>query len=765
MVAMSDVDARLDRYLHELGRRIGDLAGFEQEVARSIRSAGAGVGSDRPPLETLVGASIGKVDPRGRPRRLKRLAWSGAVAASITVLIGFFLWYQPSREVLASIGSGGGFEVRASGKKAWRRPAGPVDLVPGDEVRAVRERPISIKFRDGGDFLLHPGSGLLLIGGGSDTESRRYRTRLLYGGADVSVEPDSVMIVVQAGESACEVRQAQVQVRSQPDRGTIFVACQGSAVVQAGGARRPLRTGMGLYFVPGSGPAKSATPFRVDNEALAELIAGIRDRWNYYLTRETYRGRIDSIQVFLKRKRGQEKPAILGPGRAAPLIQSWVRRVVPFPGPDLREQARLFLAAHTGDDFEFVADSLAESVKIGLPDIAGRSVAALQLMGEPLKATEHRIEKAAPPRTGAGPKFARMAARAVLGQAPAHLRLEAALAVHEPLRTRALAVLAVHGLGDGTLVKRVFHLAQLSADDLYKDWQASTDFCAAVGLVLAGTEDGRAYAHDLIRDASLSVSARRRYLTGFSRALGHRTAEAQGFLLDLFPLLEEPKLERAAVMELLHLRPLVRDALVADFFEEIVDARGALAPLALTGLVLYAPQNRKAAVESRLVHLLESDPEPPLRAAAAQAFAPLGERRGFASRRVLKALESALHDAAPEARYWTARTLGILGRRSTLPVVLAAADRETDPHCLAALAHALVALPGANEDPEVTSLLVRRINENRPPFVKKELIRALGRLGTDLSRLILEDLGALGEDPEIRRAASEVLGLLRSEER
>jgi len=132
---------------------------------------------------------------------------------------------------------------------------------------------------------------------------------------------------------------------------------------------------------------------------------------------------------------------------------------------------------------------------------------------------------------------------------------------------------------------------------------------------------------------------------------------------------------------------------------------------------------------------------------------------------VLKALERALHDGEPAVRYWTARTVGILGRRSMLPVVLAAAGRENDPHCLAALAHALVALPGASEDPEVTSLLVRRINEDRPPFVKNELIHALGRLGTDLSRLILEDLGALGEDPDIRRAASEVLGLLRSEDR
>ena len=392
-------------------------------------------------------------------------------------------------------------------------------------------------------------------------------------------------------------------------------------------------------------------------------------------------------------------------------------------------------------------------------------MAALELMGEDLPAIEQRIEEVSARRLGEPRKFARMAALAAAGQGQAFDVVRAALVPHQPLRTRALAVLAVVGLADPTLLKTVYLLALGSKDDLYKDWQASTDFCAAVGLAFcsAGDHGGMHYARDLLSDPSLEVKARRRFLSGFARELHERPADFQAFLLDTFPLLPEPKLKRAVVMELLHAEPVVRDAVVADFFRDLAAARGPLAPLALTGLVRYAPARDRETVEPALLGLLEKEADPRTRAAAAQAFAPLGERRGFASRRVLHALEKALGDASEEVRYWAARALGTLGRRSSLPAIVAAVGTETDARCLTALVHALVGLPGAGELPEVTRLLIRKIGEDHPHLVQNEFIHALGRLGTDLSRLILEDMVTFAEDPEVGRAARAALDALRAE--
>ena len=306
--------------------------------------------------------------------------------------------------------------------------------------------------------------------------------------------------------------------------------------------------------------------------------------------------------------------------------------------------------------------------------------------------------------------------------------------------------------------------AQGSAEDLYQDLQASTDFCGAVGLVFAGALDGigTTYARDLVQDPSLPLKARRRYLNGFTRELRDRPEKLQAFLLETFPRLGEAKLRRAVVMELLHARPVRRDPAVADFFRELAERRGPLARLALTGLALYAPDKRKQAVEAWLLELLERDAEASARVAAAQAFAPLGERRELVSLRVVEALEKALGDREADVRFWAARTLGVLGRRSSLPVVLEAAGTETDSRCLAALAQTLVRLPGSASDPEVARFLVRRIGEDLPPHVRTAFIHALGSLGTDLGRLILEDLCTLAEDPDVRMAAGEGLAILQN---
>jgi len=250
-----------------------------------------------------------------------------------------------------------------------------------------------------------------------------------------------------------------------------------------------------------------------------------------------------------------------------------------------------------------------------------------------------------------------------------------------------------------------------------------------------------------------------------ARVLRCRPATFRQFLLDTFADLTDKRMERAVVLELLTPVPVDRNATVAAFFRILTDQGGPLAPLAMSGMVLYVPQAGKRAVETYLLERLRKDPEAWARAAAAQAFAPpvfeQERKRGFTSPRVLRALETALEDRDAEVRTWVARTLGAVGRRGSLGPLLEAFRREADSRCLVALVRALVEIPGADRQPDVPRLVLSKLDENHSHFVRNELIMALGRLGTDMAWMILEDIVNISEDPEDRRAASVALDALR----
>jgi HEAT repeat protein len=768
---VSDLDRDLDTRLEALASHLGDLPGFESRVADAVRRVERDVGADRPPLEVLVGTSLrDAVRATGVVRR-RRWIWSGAAAASLLAVVAVFWLVRSGRPVLASIGPGNsGFEVRAAGEEQWHRPPGRVRLGPGDEVRSVVNHTVTIQFKSGGNLLLHPDSRFRIDGGGGKARGRGVQAQLMYGGVDVDrAKTGQSVLVLRAGDTECQVDGARVQARRVPERGVVFTTYRGNVSLRTPDDRRLLRPGTAIFVAAGRKSRARVTSFQLDNRALTGLLADIRRRWGYYVQREARQQATGRVIVTVRLSPRARQLTDAKARSREPGSRVWVQRV-PFPGAtvkdtrdnsDIQEKARRFLAVHTEDDHRFVVDSLAESLKIGLPEIAGHAVAALTLMGEASETIEQRIEGATRTGSSHARRFARLAALAAAGQGAQGDVIRAALSPSRALRIRALAVLAVAGLRDTSLVKDVFFLAQGSASDLYQDWRASADFCGAVGLVFAGATDGigSAYARDLVLDPSLPLKARRRYLNGFARELQDRPRPLHAFFLETFPRLTEDKLRRAVVMELLHARPVHRDAAVADFFQELAERQDPLSSLALNGLVLYAPPERKPAVEAWLLELLEQDAEAATRAAAAQAFAPLGARRAFASLRVVQTLEKALGDRDPDVRYWSARTLGVVGRRTSLPVVLEAARTETDFRCLAALAQTLVRLPGSANDPEVARFLARRTGEDLPPHVGSAFVHALGSLGTDFSRLILEDLCNLAEDPEVRMAAGEALAI------
>jgi hypothetical protein len=748
---MNDPDRELELRLEALARRIGPLDGFEARVAESIRRIDAApAAGGRRPLEALVGESL----RRAVGRRVSWRRWVGVAAAAAAVL--------------ASIETeGGGFEVRPVGEPQWRAPAGQVQFLgPGDEVRAVENRGVRIRLSGGGALVLHPASTLGFERAGAETGHPGIRTFLVQGVLDAEiVAAGPGILVVRAGESECRIDAAQVQVRRAPDRGTLFATYRGRASVTAAGTQRALPAGTGIFVAVGGGTAPRVTSFTLDNGALAELLQEVRARWQYYVRRETRQ--VSSGQPVVTRWLGSEVETMASGRRGGTKLRIRLARV-PFPGTELRENARRFLAAHTEDDRRFATDSLRASLIHGLPEIAGRAVRALLLMGDDAVGLEERVDRAVPGDADEAQQLARMAARAALGQGPALEVIRAALAVHRPLATRALAVLAVAGLDDPTLLKEVFFLAQGSAGHLYRDWQASADYCGAVAHAFLRARDrmGRDYARELVRDRSLELRARRRFLAGLARELRDRPAELTALLLELHSELRDPEMRRAVVMELLRADPAEGDARAAAFFRSLADEGGPLAALALTGLAVQAPGDQRDAVEDYLLgHLRRSDDPVELRAGAAQAFAPLGRRPGTVSDRVLSALEEALMDPAAEVRYWAARSLGVIGRPATLSVALRALDRETDPACLTALAHTVVRIPGARQRPEVTERLMQAIGERYPSHVRNAFIQALGDLGTDLCRLILEDLSSIAEDPEIRRAASAALVTLRNRDR
>ncbi|MBN2491561.1 MAG: HEAT repeat domain-containing protein [Planctomycetes bacterium] len=754
---MNASERNLDRELEALARQIGALDGFEQEVAASIRRIDAVPAGRGVPLEDLVGESLSRALAPGARRR--RLVGALAAAAAVVVALVFVPWHRAGREVLASIeADSGGFEVRPVGQPDWRAPQGPVALGAGDEVRAGETHGVRIRVSGGGHLVLHPASTFRIERVPARPDQARLRASLLQGALDVENLADGAyVLVVRAGDSECRVVDARVQVRRAPERGTLFAAFRGQPSVSAGGTRRELPAGTGIFVgvAAGDSARPRLTSFTLDNQALAELLRDVRARWSYYVQRESRRS-ASGRRVVTGRLGGEAKGRGIAPG--ASLVFRLER--VPFPGAALRENARRFLAAHTEDDLHFAADSLEAALVHGLPEIAGRAVQALALMGRDAPDIERQIEDVAADDANEGVRFARMAAQAALGNGPAVESIRAALGAHRPLATRSLAVLAVAGLGDATLSKEVFLVAQGSAGDLYRDWQASVDFCSAVGnaLLRGGDRIGADYARELVGDRSLEPRARRRFLSGLARELRDRPAAQNAFLLDIYPRVAEPEMQRAVVMELLRADPVERDAQVAGFFRSLAEEGGPLAALALAGLAVFAPAAEQAEVEDWLLEQLGREDGPvDVRAAAAQAFAALGHGGGRATARVLDALEAALEDPAVEVRYWAARTLGVIGRPATLAVVLGALEREADPACLTALAQTVARIPGAAGRADVTEHLLREIGAPHPPHVRNAFIQALGELGTDLCRMILEDLAAIAEDPEVRRAAQAAL--------
>lgn len=758
-------DPDLDRRLTALARAVGDLPALEIEVGAALRRGAAATPADHPALEDLVAATLRTVQRADGRGRLRRLLWPAAVAASVAAVVLVLAWGRGRGEALASIESSQGCEVRSAADGRWKAPAGPVRLERGDEVRAISERAVLIRFVSGDRVILHPQSQLLLEGGDDRGGGRRLLTRLVRGGLDAQgTAGGKVVLLVRAGSSECRVADAHVQVLQQPDRGVIVAAWDGCASVRAAGRRRAVKAGTVVLVSARAGTGASITSFRLDDGALLELVHWIRRRWSRYVTRDDARRRTGVLTVTVRlspRARNLSAPDL----RARPAQVKVFR--VPAARTGLREHARRFLAAHTADDRRFVFDALDESLAAGLPEIAARAVSALLLMGETRAAVAARIARV-PVRVqerGREPgEMARAAARAALGDVEARAALERALDAAYSLETRALAVLGAAGQPDTALHSRVRALAEDSADDLYRDWRASADFCEAVGVALAGRADreGLALARDLVSDPSLPVKARRRYLSGVVRELADRPAVWQAFLLDLFPRLAAPRLRRAALTEFVRAEPLIRDAVVADFFRDLVEIGGASAPTALTGLALYAPAADRAVVECELLELLGASATPALRAGAARALGVLDERR--CSRATLRALERALADPSDEVRYWAARTLGdVSGRDAGVSVaaVLEALTAESVERCRVALVDTLVGLDGAGDDPAVVRTLEHGLRGAEPRRVKSACARALGRLGTDEARLVLEDLAAFGDDPELRQAATDALAASR----
>lgn len=773
---MRDPDRQLDDLLASFRRHIGDLEGFEAHVGESLRrsrESSPGRGDSFQALEAIVSESLRSVEDyrEARPRqRLRRLAWTGSLVAAVLVAVTLFFWYRSGEEVLASIDRGvGEFEVRRQGVGTWSQPGVPLDLGPGDEIKAIKDRPVRMTLGKGSLVVLHPAGCVRLKRRSKTIQGLQLEARLLSGGMDVkSGDPGNLVIVVKVGRSECRILHSRVQVRTSPRRGTIFAAHQGRASVRAAGLDRSIPAGTGLFVADRRSERTTEGPritsFRLDNRALKERMTDIRDRWAHYVRKETRRRRVEGITVTLRLAPGARKLT------RKPGPRGWGQ--VPFPpgipsGNAVQARARWLLAVHTQDDRCFVVDSLKHALLSGLPEISGLAAQCLQLMGEGAAVIEKRIESvlSSGSARSRGQVYACNTARAVAGDRAARKNVVRGLSASAPLRTRVLAVLAVSGLQDATLIQEVHSLAEGSAGELYRDWQASTDFCDAVGLALAWNPGGLDPGRRLVCNRDIPVKSRRRYLVGMARVLRCRPTAFRQFLLDTFATLADDKMKRAVVLELLTPVPVDRNPSVAAFFRALTDQGGPLTPLAMSGMVLYVPRSEKGAVETYLLERLRNDPKAWARAAAAQAFAPpvleQERKRGFTPPGVLRALEEALEDRDSEVRTWVARTLGAVGRSGSLTPLLEASRREADPRSLVALVRALVEIPGADRRPDVLRLVLSKLDENYSHFVRNELIMALGRLGTDMAWMILEDIVTISEDPEDRRAARVALDALR----
>jgi HEAT repeat protein len=154
-----------------------------------------------------------------------------------------------------------------------------------------------------------------------------------------------------------------------------------------------------------------------------------------------------------------------------------------------------------------------------------------------------------------------------------------------------------------------------------------------------------------------------------------------------------------------------------------------------------------------LIAPLLNDPTESVRAAAAGA---LGRLHDVASVGALARVAGA--DKRPFVRKTAASALGEIGDRAGVPALVERVRRERDSEVRAA---AVIAL-GAIGDPSATAALRERLSDG-DAFVRREAVRALGRVGA--AEALPDIVARLREDreAEVRRRAAEALGALGDE--
>ncbi len=722
---MSD-ERRLDDALRDAAQAIGPLDGFEARVGDSLRAREA---ADVPGLERRVRETIERVErPRAAPRRR---VWGAVAAAAAAVLVVVLLLGEigGQGELLASVDRG---EIRRRGATEWVDVTGSFRLRAGDEVRAGAHTAV-LRFGSV-EACLFP-SGHVRV---DAVEAPRLA---LVDGAIDCAAGQGRGVTVDAADSWIELEGTRAQVRRRPNGGAVYAVLTGEASVRSGDRHERLRAGRAVWIRPDRAPWPT---FTVDDAPVRTLVTRIRDRWRHYRDREARRRRQDGRAPRADARWWGE------PGRGDRVLVAWPSP----PGAPVRARAHRILALHSADDQRFVHRSLDEALATGVPEIAAWSVRALVAIGVAPDRIAARVDRASSGSERV--EAARLAALGVLGTRPAAERFRAAATAESAsLAARALALAGLAGLDDPADAATATTSARLGAPALYSvDWRTSTDFCEILGYVLASTDRGPDAARALLLDTAVSVESRRRYLGAIVRAA---PGDCTSLLLEVFSRGEEA-LRRAALLALVDPSTSAPDEGLAAFFELLVNAESVHAELALVGWWRHAAASDRDRVVDRVVELATEAADPTLRAAAVRvplALADESEARPF-----VPMLRSALTDGAETVRRWAAIALARAGDRSAIQPVLAAFLRETDASVAAALARALGRLPGADTNPKVGAALAAALASM--PSERLAIIAALGDLGTDFARLILEDLRATVARPDERFAVEAALMAIRS---